>query len=121
MNEDFKNNITYDDDWKSVSTAEYAKVYEDESELAENEKTDHVNKKVKKNKDFPKQYLITFQLIICIIIALIAFVLTSFGGDIYAAAHDWYYENLNKSVIFDIGDTRINLSDLFPASTQDEV
>ena len=49
MNEDFKNNITYDDDWKSVSTAEYAKVYEDESELAENEKTDYVNKKVKKN------------------------------------------------------------------------
>lgn len=114
-----RNTITYDDDWKSVSYSEYPKTTEDFNSSEEEEKSLSPEKNIAK-KDSPKQLVITVQLVCCILIALAAFLLNLFGGEVYAATRDWYYSNLEKSVIFDTGDNKIDLSNLFGA-TSDEV
>lgn len=114
-----RNTITYDDDWKSVSYSEYPKTTEDFDSSEEEEKSLSSEKNIAK-KDSPKQLVITVQLVCCILIALAAFLLNLFGGEVYAATRDWYYSNLEKSVIFDTGDNKIDLSNLFGA-TSDEV
>lgn len=114
-----RNTITYDDDWKSVSYSEYPKTTEDLDSSEEDEKSLSPEKNIA-NKDSPKQLVITVQLVCCILIALAAFLLNLFGGEVYATTRDWYYSNLEKSVIFDTGDNKIDLSNLFGA-TSDEV
>lgn len=114
-----RNTITYDDDWKSVSYSEYPKTTEDYDSSEEEEKSLSPEKNTVK-KDSPRQLVITVQLVCCILIALAAFLLNLFGGEVYAATRDWYYTNLEKSVIFDTGDNKIDLSNLFSA-TSDEV
>lgn len=114
-----RNTITYDDDWKSVSYSEYPKTTEDFDSSEEEETSLSPEKNIAK-KDSPKQLVITVQLVCCILIALAAFLLNLFGGEVYAATRDWYYLNLEKSVIFDTGDNKIDLSNLFGA-TSDEV
>nr|WP_303997932.1 hypothetical protein [Ruminococcus bromii] len=114
-----RNTITYDDDWKSESYSEYPKTTEDFDSSEEEEKSLSPEKNIAK-KDSPKQLVITIQLVCCIIIALAAFLLNLFGGEVYAATREWYYSNLEKSVVFDTGDNKIDLSNLFTA-TSDEV
>ena len=114
-----RNTITYDDDWKSVSYSEYPKTTEDFDSSEEEEKSLSPEKNIAK-KGSPKQLVITVQLVCCILIALAAFLLNLFGGEVYAATRDWYYSNLEKSVVFDTGDNKIDLSNLFTA-TSDEV
>ncbi|WP_304033452.1 hypothetical protein [Ruminococcus bromii] len=118
-NNDNRNTITYDDDWKSVSYSEYPKTTEDFDSSEEEEKSLSPEKNIAK-KDSPKQLVITIQLVCCILIALAAFLLNLFGGEVYAATREWYYSNLEKSVVFDTGDNKIDLSNLFTA-TSDEV
>lgn len=115
MSEENKNTITYDDNWKSVTQTEYPVICTPESEEPENKKPEK-----KKKDDSPKQLLITIQLIVCIIIALAAFILKGVGGDVYAAARDWYYTNLNDSAIFENSD-EFGLNDILGASTKDEI
>lgn len=121
-NNDNRNTITYDDDWKSVSYSEYPKVSEeldsDEEDVSSLSALSAENSDEKKNS--PKQLVITIQLVCCIIIALAAFLLNLFGGEVYAATRELYYSNLEKSVVFDTGDNKIDLSNLFTA-TSDEV
>ena len=114
-----RNTITYDDDWKSVSYSEYPKTTEDFDSSEEEEKSLSPEKSIAK-KDSPKQLVITIQLVCCIIIALAAFLLNLFGGEVYATTREWYYSSLEKSVVFDTGDNKIDLSNLFTA-TSDEV
>lgn len=118
MSEENKNTITYDENWQSVTESEYPQISEPENE----EENDDIrlNKKSKPPKDSPKQYLITIQLVACIIIALVAFLLKSFGGEIYTVAHDWYYSQLNDSAIFE-DNQNYDLNEIFGISTQDEV
>lgn len=113
-----RNTITYDDDWKSVSYSEYPKTTEDFDSSEKEEKSLSSEKNIAK-KDSPKQLVITVQLVCCILIALAAFLLNLFGGEVYAATRDWYYSNLEKSVIFDTGDNKIDLSNLFGATSDD--
>lgn len=117
MNEENKNSITYDENWQSITKSEYPQITEPENEKEENPSLE--KKKQKNHKDSPKQYLITIQLVVCIIIALLAFMLKSFGGEFYTMAHDWYYSELNNSAIFD-DNKSFSLSELFGTATQDE-
>lgn len=114
-----RNTITYDDDWKSVSYSEYPKATED-FEVDEEDAKSSLSEKSTAKKDSPRQLVITVQLVCCILVALAAFLLNLFGGNVYATTRDWYYSNLEKSVIFDTGDNKIDLSNLFSA-TSDEV
>lgn len=121
MNEENKSSITYDEGWKNVADAEYPHIINKYSdEIDENYNSDEeINNVPKKKKDSSKQLLITVQLILCIIAALAAFALKSIGGEVYETARQWYYNNLNGSVIFD--DSQIfDFSSIFGVSTQDE-
>lgn len=119
MSEENKNSITYDENWQSVTTAEYATVCDEDFD--EEEKPSEPEQKPKKKNNGPKQYLITFQLIVCIIIALAALVIETIGGDIHKIVSDWYYTNLNKSVVFNLGDEIVDLNRLISGATPDEI
>ena len=122
-NNDIRNTITYDDDWKSVSYSEYPKVSEEldsDEEDVNSLSAENSAENSDEKKNSPKQLVITIQLVCCILIALAAFLLNLFGGEVYAATREWYYSNLEKSVVFDTGDNKIDLSILFTA-TSDEV
>lgn len=122
MNEENKNQITYDEDWNAVSRSEYPQTTNVSDEpFIDEEYSETENKIPKKKKDSPKQTLITMQLIFCILIAIIAFIIKSFGGEVYAAAREWYYSQLNNSVIFDNKNDNFNLSEIFGDSTKDEI
>ncbi len=115
MSEENKNTITYDDNWKSVSNTEYPEICSPTETKADYQKPE----KKKKDKDSPKQLLITIQLIICIIIALAAFIIKGIGGEVYAAASDWYYTQLNDSAIFE-NDDNFDLNEIMDTATKDE-
>lgn len=118
MNEENKNSITYDEGWESVTNCEYPVVGTTNTEINDDESIKLKEEKKKENS--PKQLLITIQLIICILIALAALLIKSFGGDFYASAREVYYSNLNNSAIFDNSDN-FNLNKLFSSATQDEI
>lgn len=75
----------------------------------------------KRKKSHNSQVLITAQLIICLLIALAAFIIKTIGGDFYADTRQWYYGELNKSIIAkDIPDD-YKLSEIFGTATDDEI
>lgn len=114
-----RNKITYDEGWQSATNYEYPQTLEIDDDEDKQEEQDEIIRE-KRKKDSPKQLLITIQLIVCLIIALAAFIIKGIGGDLYAAARDWYYTNLNNSVIFD-GNNDFDLNSLFGTATKDEV
>ena len=105
-------NITYDKNWQSVSQSEYPKLGGSEPE-----KDEEPDKEPKKN--VPKHYLLTVQLVVCILIGLGAFILKSVGGDTYKAFRDWYYAELNNTAIFD-KNSGFDINTLLFKATQDE-
>lgn len=122
LNEQNKNQISYEENWNTVSRSEYPQTTNVSDEpLMDEEYAESENKIRKKKNNSPKQTLITLQLIICILIALIAFIIKSFGGELYAVAREWYYSQLNNSVIFDDKNGDFNLSEIFGNSTEDEI
>lgn len=123
MSDENRNTITYDEDWQNVSVPEYpviAEKTEDEAFEDEDSENNERKKKVRtKRNNYPKQYLVTFQLIICLAIALAAFILKGIGGEIYPVVKDWYITQLNSSVIFD-SSNEIDFDNIFGAATSDE-
>ena len=105
-------NITYDENWQSVSRSEYPKL-----SVPEPEKDEQQDKEPKQNA--PKHYLLTAQLVICILIGLGAFILKSTGGDTYKIFRDWYYTELNNTAIFD-NNSGFDINMLLFKATPDE-
>lgn len=115
--ENFTNEITYDDGWQSASCPEYSVPANAETESADT--MEAAPKKRKKSHN--SQVLVTMQLIICLLLALAAFVIKTVGGDFYTAARQWYYGELNKSIIAENTPDDYNLSEIFGTATDDEV
>lgn len=114
--EENKNFISYDKNWQNVSTAEYASPAKIADE-AEEEKNPKEPKAPKLN--ISKQYLLTAQLISCLIIAAAAFVLKSTGGEVYNNIRQWYFEQLNASAVFD-SSIGFDINSLLKITTPDE-
>lgn len=112
------NNITYDENWQSVSETEYPVITSANPE--DDAINDNIPIKKKARRNPPSQLLLTIQLILCIIIALAAFILKNMGGTFYGTAHDWYYSSLNNSAVFD-GNSDFDLNSIFNKATPDEV
>ena len=110
--ENFTNEITYDDGWQSASCPEYSTPAHTETEELPPQK---------RKKSHNTQVLVTMQLIICLLLALAAFVIKTVGGDFYTAARQWYYGELNKSIIAENTPDDYNLSEIFVTATDDEV
>lgn len=104
--------ITYDENWQSLSSPEFPKPVEPDPE--KDKETDN-----RPNKNTPKHYLLTAQLVICILIVIGAFVLKSVGGDTYKNIRDWYFSELNNTAIFD-KNSGFDINTLLNKATADE-
>lgn len=58
--------------------------------------------KPKREKSYPRETVLVFQLTVCILIAIAAYVIKSFGGEFYENVKELYYSNLNNSIIIDM-------------------
>lgn len=105
MTEDF-----YGGEWKSVD--------EPQLPVTALEHEEEVEAPPKRRLAFPKQPVLTLQLVICILLGLAAFGLKSIGGEAYSAARNWYLTQLNDTAIFQ-SDRFFSLTGLF-GSTPDE-
>lgn len=114
--EDNCSSITYDENWQSVAEPEYPVIREPSPEP----ETYDDGFKQPRQINVPKQYVVTFQLAVCLLLALAAFVVKGIGGEVYQTVREWYYTQLNSTVIFDKND-RFDLSTLFGKATADEV
>lgn len=56
----------------------------------------------KKDRNTQRELVVVCQLAVCIIIAAAAYIIKSFGGDIYERVRELYYDNLNNSLIIDL-------------------
>lgn len=114
-----EHNISYDENWQSVSAREYPEITT--SEYSEPEESEPPAAQAVKSvaAASSKQLLITLQLILCVLLALAAFVLKSMGGEVYQTVREWYYRELNSSAVFD-GESSIDLERLLHPSTADE-
>ncbi len=113
------NEITYDDGWQNVSYPEYSAAVEDE----EREKDDDENLLPPKAplKPHKTQILVTVQLVICVIIAIAALLIKAVGGDFYKSVREWYYTELNKSIIAESNGDGYSLDEIFGTASDDEV
>lgn len=117
-NEFIKNEISYDEGWQNVSEPMYSTPY------VETQTTDSLNDDVqpvsKENNDKShKQLLITIQLVSCIIIAIVMCCIKLLGGKLYDDIHNWFFSEMNNSVITTNDDKEIDLS-VFMQATKDE-
>lgn len=115
--EDFrKDEIIYDEDWKQF----------DEPVLVENDKSEsvietaekEVAKPEKRKRVFPS--LVTIQLIVCLLIAFLVFMLKAMNSDTYAQLCKYYDELMQKTLLSSSVFEDIDLSKYFE-STADEV
>ena len=109
--------ILYDENWQNVTSPEYPVLNEREETPAQKPETPENPEP--KPINFPKQYLLTFQLVVCILAGIGAFAIKSIGGDTYETIRDWYYSELNNTAIFD-NNSGFDLNLLLGRTTPDE-
>lgn len=76
------------------------------SGVSEESKTEKPKKE--KNKDAPRENVLIFQLAVCILLAIAAFVIKSIGGELYNNVREFYYTNLNNSIIIEMDNDKNN-------------
>lgn len=109
-----KDEIIYDEDWLRVDTPlerEYPAQSEEYSDPATDNRS--VNKPARK-RSFPA--LITIQLVLCIVVAFIVFMLKAMNCDIYHQFCDWYNEQMQYTLVSDETFENVDLSQYLPAS-----
>ena len=98
--EERQNQITYDENWQSVSEPEYPAVVSP-GDWSEPQEPAHEQEHTNRGFHAPKQPVLTMQLIICLLLGLAAFAVKGLGGVAYAQTRAWYYHNLNDTAVFD--------------------
>ena len=115
--EDFrKDEIIYDEDWKQFD--EPVLVDKDKRESDNETPEKEVAKPEKRKRVFPS--LITIQLIVCLLIAFLVFMLKAMNSDTYAQLCKYYDELMQKTLLSSSMFEDIDLSKYFE-STADEV
>lgn len=98
--EERQNQITYDENWQNVSEPEYPAVVSPAG-WAEPQASQPAPERKKRSLRSARQPVLTLQLAVCLLLGSAAFAVKGFGGEWYAQARAWYYENLNGTAIFD--------------------
>lgn len=122
--EDFrKDEIFYDEDWKQFDEPVLVEKTEHDSENEEPAKK--VEKPEKRKRTFPS--LITIQLVVCLIIAFLVFMLKAMNSDTYKQLCKYYDELMQETLLSNSVFEDIDLSQYFEATadeataTNDEV
>ena len=118
--EDFrKDEIYYDEDWKHFDEPVLAQKYEHDCDItSESEKSAIPQKVEKRKKNFPA--LITIQLVLCLLIAFLVFMLKAMNSDTYKQLCEYYNELMQETLFSSSVFEDIDLSQYFEA-TADEV
>lgn len=112
MSKDRYDNIEYNDEWQSVPVvrAMPVELEDDYDEIERQNSTDDEDcsveeyptffeaKKRKEDNSNP-QPVIKFQFFLAILILIGAFLLKGIGGEIYTTVKNWYFKNLNNSLV----------------------
>lgn len=116
--EENKNIITYAENWQNISEPEYVTAANGLND-AEYEAESSAEPAKKYKKTGPKPLLITIQLALCLLIAAAAFVIKGIGGDLYRNVRQAYYDELNRTLVFD-GKHNFEPGKLFGKASADE-
>lgn len=116
--EENKNTITYDENWQNISEPEYITATDNARDM-EYEKDDIPEPERKRKKSGSKPLLISIQLVLCLLTAAAAFVIKGIGGDLYKNVRQAYYEELNRTLVFD-GRHNFDPGSLFGKASADE-
>ncbi|MBQ7133690.1 MAG: hypothetical protein IJO20_04255 [Ruminococcus sp.] len=111
--EDFrKDEIIYDENWQRFD--------EPVVQHDNNKGEETMPEKEEKPKEKRRLPLITIQLIVCLLIAFVLFILKAMNSDFYKELSLWYSEQMEKTLLSNETFEDIDLSEYFPA-TADEV
>lgn len=111
--EDFrKDEIIYDEDWQCFDEPVLSEQKSaDDSDVESDKKPE----KTKPKKLFPA--LITIQLVVCLIIAFLVFMLKAMNSQTYAQFCNWYNELMSNTLLSNSTFEDIDLSQYFDATT----
>lgn len=119
--------IEYNDDWESIPVvrAEPVSSYYDNDNNEEDDYEEDYDtysgqgegyrtfEDIKSKKtDTTPQPVIKLQFLLAFIVLALAFVLKSYGGELYTTISTWYFDNLNNSLIVTLGSKNDNLSSI---------
>ncbi len=111
MQEYRKDEIIYDEDWQRFDEPSTADVI-DTKDNGVDVKTEPERKKKEKNP----LSLITLQLVLCIIIAFVLFMLKAMDSDTYRTISEWYDEQMKSTLVSSKKFEDIDLSRYFEAT-----
>lgn len=114
MQEYRKDEIIYEEDWQRFDEPYKADIVEKEYTKAEI-KSDPENTKEKRPVS-----LITIQLVLCLIIAFVLFMLKAMASETYEKLSDWYRDQMRNTIVSSKKFEDIDLSEYLP-STDDEL
>lgn len=112
MEEFRKDEITYDEDWQCFDEPVVSEQKQIDNSDVESDKKPENNKP---KKMFPT--LITIQLVMCLIIAFLVFMLKAMNSQTYAQFCDWYNELMSDTLLSNSTFEDIDLSQYFEATT----
>lgn len=114
LNEERKDTIMYDEDFKTV---EKVVVKHDEDDKISEEEI--VQEQEQREKTVPKNMLVIFQLVICLVIAIAVFLLKTTDCEFYRNFVKWYNEEQQKTLISSQQIEKIDLNSIFFKATPD--
>lgn len=100
--EEYEQDIDYD------MYEEHECYYDEDDEAPQVYKALDTEKVKKAKKAISGQLLVKIQLIVCLVLALAAFGIKSFGGELYTFVNNWYSEQMNTSLVI----TTFNMENL---------
>lgn len=112
MEEFRKDEITYDEDWQCFDEPVVSEQKQIDNSDVESDKKPENNKP---KKMFPT--LITIQLVMCLVIAFLVFMLKAMNSQTYAQFCDWYNELMSDTLLSNSTFEDIDLSQYFEATT----
>lgn len=112
MEEFRKDEITYDEDWQCFDEPVVSEQKQIDNSDVESDKKPENNKP---KKMFPA--LITIQLVVCLVIAFLVFMLKAMNSQTYAQFCDWYNELMSDTLLSNSTFEDIDLSQYFEATT----
>lgn len=112
MSDERYDNIEYNEEWQSVPVVraepaeeeydededEYDEYLDDENPPEQDDVYKQVPTIIKPNPENP-QPVIKLQFFLAFLVVAVAFLLKNFGGELYTRASEWYFDNLNNSLV----------------------
>jgi len=112
VKEDRFDDITYDENWQRFDEPVAAVMYDNPDE--ETQKRESGKPRKKRERTFPA--LITIQLVLCLLVAFLVFMLKAMNSDTYQKLCDWYDKQMENTLISDTTFEDIDLSEYFESS-----